>query len=203
MTRRASSEIHTSWINDKSSGQSDPIYLSFFIGHLSFRVRGGPGAPRSEREVVQDTFAATLSLQYPLPFAPRPLCWFTLIWFSRPFDLRRIFRHPRYSHPCERFAQPFLQRSEIIAQFAAGSFRITGPTLTHHAHRCGCHLRLAAEAPGQRKFQSCQNRRHGDWKFQPRRPLTHKPCQRCKKTPKGHVVAPQHEFAAGFKFPKR
>ena len=70
MTRRASSEIHTSWINDKSSGQSDPIYLSFFIGHLSFRVRGGPGAPRSEREVVQDTFAATLSLQYPLPFAP-------------------------------------------------------------------------------------------------------------------------------------
>src|SRR5213593_3956386 len=70
MTRRASSEIHTSWIKDKSSGQSDPIYLSFFIGHLSFRVRGGPGAPRSEREVVQDTFAATLSLQYPLPLDP-------------------------------------------------------------------------------------------------------------------------------------
>src|SRR5213596_2997439 len=85
MTRMASSEIHTSWINDKSSGQSDPIYLSFFIGHLSSRVRGGPGAPRSEREVVQDTFAATLSLQYPLPFAPRPLCPFAPLTYVESF----------------------------------------------------------------------------------------------------------------------
>jgi len=50
-------------------GQFDPVYLSLVIGHSSFAIWSpgrpeGLGSPRSEREVVQDTFATTLPLPY-------------------------------------------------------------------------------------------------------------------------------------------
>ena len=54
--------------DDKFPGrQSDPVYLSFVIGHLSFRVRGGPRVLGSPLRV----FPSAPPLL--CPFAPLPL----------------------------------------------------------------------------------------------------------------------------------